>query len=162
MKSVFIIALCAATIYASCKNDSGHSLASPTSVVGITGEQAIDVLTGVSEDTCGSVSGTVYVPKPKPTNDGEEKADEKKLEKIKEDLEDSNFNACPEIITEYQKALEALKKGNTRPISEFPESTDPKIALCIKIDTKFAIELDSLRKEANRLLDTLLKANDKF
>ena len=163
MKSNLIIGIFISLLALSCKMDKVGETTLPTSINTLTPEQAIAVITDVTQDTCGTLQpGSINISKPKATNQGEEKADDNKLEQIKKDLEKSKFEDCQEIITEYQKAILALKNGNLEPIKQFPEGTDPKIAICIRIDPSFAARLDSLRKIGKVLVEDVLKKNDKF
>lgn len=146
-----------------CKNDKTPAANGPIDVNTISGEDAFKFMYDVASDSCGSVTlGDKTTAPPKPTNSEEVKADKKKVEKVIEDLEKSEYKSCEEILIDYQNRIESLRKGDTKPLGEFPLATDPKIAVCIKTDPAFALKMDSLKKESNVLLDKILSANDKF
>jgi hypothetical protein len=126
-----------------------------TDINNVTAEQGYEVIYEMADDSC-EISTTISKSKPpKPTNEGEKKADENKIEKIKDDLAKSKYSSCDEILKDYQNILNELRKGNRKPLKEFPIDTDPKIAICKGIDKSFAIKLDSLQKLSSKIIDDL-------
>lgn len=92
---------------------------------------------------------------PEPTNEKEKSHDQKRIEILKEDLKESKYNNCQDIIIDYEIIIEALKKGNTKPLKEFPLDKDPKIAICRSLDLNFAQKLDSLQDVSSKILDNM-------
>ncbi len=121
----------------------------------ITPEQGYEAMYGEAEDSCQTSNSVVQTTPIKATNDGEKKADEIKIEKIENDLAKSNYSSCDEILKDYHNILNELRKGNSKPLKNFPINTDPKIAICKSIDKSFAIQLDSMQKLSSKIIDDL-------
>lgn len=126
-----------------------------TDINNVTSEQGMDALYGTVEDSCAITTSSNEQKAPIATNKAEVKADELKKEKIKEDLQKSKYSSCDEIIEDYKSILTELRKGNRKPLKEFPIATDPKIAICKSMDKSFAIKLDSLQGLSNEIIDNL-------
>ena len=139
-----------------CKSISEETK-SLSDVNNVTPEQGMAALYGAVEDSCATTTTTTSTEHKAPiaTNKAEVKADEQKKEKIKEDLAKSKYSSCDEIIEDYKSILTELRKGNRKPLKEFPIATDPKIAICRSMDKSFAIQLDSLQGLSNKIIDDL-------
>jgi len=99
---------------------------------------------------------------PPVTNKGEELVDKGRAKTTIEDIEKSQFTDCDDIIKSYIDALDALKKGNDKPLKNFPLDKDPKIKICEISDSLFAKRLADLRNEANLILIKSKNINDYF
>lgn len=147
--SIFLIYFCN-----SCKPEV-ETLSPITDINIVTAEQGYEAMYGEVVDSCQTSSSVVHTTTAKPTNTGEEKADDLKKEKIKDDLNKSKYRSCEEIIKDYQNIINELRNGNRKPLKEFPIDSDPKIAICKSIDKSFAIQLDSMQKLSSKIIDDL-------
>ncbi len=153
---IFILSLYILSLYhcSGCQTKT-ETVESITDINNVTPKQTFDVLYSEVEDTCQTSVVAEKPQPPKPTNEGEKKADEKKKEKIDDDLAKSKYSSCDEILKDYQYIINELRSGNLKPLKDFPIDSDPKIAICKSIDKNFAIQLDSMQKLSNQILDDL-------
>jgi hypothetical protein len=121
----------------------------------VTAEQGYEAMYGEVEDSCKTSSSVVQTTTIKPTNVGEKKADEIKKEKIEDDLNKSKYKSCDEILKDYQNIINELRRGNFKPLKDFPIDSDPKIAICKSIDKSFAMQLDSMQDLSSKIIDDL-------
>lgn len=152
--SIFCLSLFLIFFCNSCKPEV-ETLSPIININTVTAEQGYEAMYGEVEDSC-QTSSTVAVQKPVVvTNEGEEKADEKRREKIDDDLAKSKYKSCEEILKDYQNILIELRSGNRQPLKDFPLDSDPKIAICKNIDKSFTMQLDSMQNLASNIIDDL-------
>lgn len=147
--SIFLLVGCN-----SCKPEV-ETLAPITDLNTVTAEQSYEAIYGEVEDSCQASNLVAKPTTVKPTNDGEIEADEWKKKKIKDDLDKSKYKSCDEILKDYQNIINELRRGNLKPLKDFPINSDPKIAICKSIDKSFTMQLDSMQNLSNKIIDDL-------
>lgn len=160
MKNINLFFLILVFIFIGCKrcNNSDAKILNDQSI-NLNEGNAIEQVMGLQtiSDTVGSSTQKI-VPK---GNVSEQQEDKRVAQKILEDIEQSEFSNCFEILIEYNKCLEEFKKGNRKPLKDFPIKSDPKILICQKKNLAFANSLDSLKKIANKLVDDYIESLEK-
>ena len=154
MKNIFLFIILLS--FYSCKEDDKKISTEeiPEKLNEVSGNQGFeliyqsDTVSDSDPDKTGSKS-PVY------TNENEKTNDEKRIERLKEDLKESKYSTCDEIIVDYERIIDALEKGDKKPLKEFPLDKDPKIAICRRVDANFSQKLDSLQDVSSKILDNM-------
>jgi hypothetical protein len=148
-------------LYPSCVSDKKKQENDPGITAGISPESVIEYIHGTTKDTLddnGTKETNPNAVSTRPTNDKEIKLDEVKKEEIINDLANSKYQDCSEIILDYELAISEFRKGNHSPIRDFPIDKDPMILLCKSKNPKFTVAMDSLRTISKKIIQEFISS----
>ncbi len=88
------------------------------------------------------------------SSSSEKTADQKLIIEAKDQLTKSRYTTCNDVLLDYKKCIEDLKRGNKDSMMNFPFDSDPTCLICSKND-EFNQKLDSLKRIAKKVAKEL-------
>lgn len=119
-----------------------------TNLDSLNSAEIIALVTSASPES-GINSGSAELSTVSITNN-EVNADEKLAEVAVQQREKSKYKDCDDVLVDYQKCLDELRKGNSMPLSNFPGDKDPTCKMCYT-NADFTVRMDSLKRVGKKI-----------